>query len=61
MKICDEYVCLACVFVGCPAANLEEDIIRDCKDCPSYRGCKDCVLSGTKFCVKSDRQYKEVF
>lgn len=57
MKRCSEYVGLACVDGSCPKANWEEylerdmDVVRNCKECPFYKGCEDCALSCTKYCV----------
>ena len=28
------------------------DVIKSCEDCPYYKGCEDCGLSGTGECDK---------
>lgn len=62
MKICKSYVGVACVDGTCPQANREEyeercmPLINNCKDCFYYKGCEDCALDGTDFCVKEREQ-----
>ncbi len=56
-KICEGYVGVACVDGTCPKANSEEyaergmDVIRNCSECCYYKGCEDCALLDTKYCV----------
>lgn len=56
-EICGRYVGLACVDGSCPVANMEDiaergmDVVRSCRDCHLYRGCEDCALVGTEYCV----------
>lgn len=55
-KRCGDYVGVACVDGSCPIANQDiyqeygMDVIRRCKDCWMYRGCRDCALYGTEYC-----------
>ncbi len=55
---CKKYVGVLCVDGSCPVANMEEyverciDVIRNCDDCFYYKGCDDCALQGTPYCVK---------
>ena len=59
MKVCKNYVGLACVDGSCPKANAEEyevrcmDVVRNCNECHFYRGCDDCALDGTEYCDKA--------
>lgn len=61
MKRCKGYVGVVCVNGSCPIANIEEyeergyDVVRNCKDCHYYRGCEDCALENTPYCVKEDK------
>lgn len=58
MKRCGDYIGVACVDGSCPKANAEEyaercmDVISNCNDCFYYKGCEDCALYGTEYCVK---------
>ena len=58
MSRCKNYVGLTCVNGNCPIALREEyeeygmDVIKSCEDCPYYKGCEDCGLSGTGECDK---------
>ena len=57
-KICISYVGVACVDGSCPKAHCEEyvacdmDAIKNCCDCPYYKGCEDCALCETEYCKK---------
>lgn len=57
---CKNYVGVVCVDGTCPMANREEyeeccmSLINNCEDCFYYKGCEDCALSGTEYCVKLD-------
>lgn len=57
---CRDYVGVACVDGRCPKVQAEEyeefgmTVIRNCADCFFYEGCKDCALSGTEYCDKSE-------
>lgn len=61
-KRCPDYVGIACVDGSCPIANSDEyeercmDVIKKCDDCFCYRGCKDCALAGTKYCIDNDQK-----
>ena len=61
MKQCEEYVGVACVDGSCPIANRDEyvergyDVVTDCNECSFYEGCEDCALSGTEYCIKTER------
>lgn len=61
MKVCSEYVGEACVDGTCPVANMEEyaergmDVVKKCSECFYYKGCEDCALSGTEYCVKAGK------
>lgn len=61
MKKCKRYVGVSCVNGSCPMALREEyeercmDVINSCEDCPYYKGCEDCGLSGTPDCIKEDK------
>ena len=54
---CRNYVGVACVDGSCPSANREEyeerymPVIKGCSDCFYYRGCVDCALSDTQYCI----------
>lgn len=60
MNRCKGYVGVACVDGSCPIANREEyeercmDVIENCKECWRYKGCEDCALDGTEYCVKAE-------
>lgn len=59
MKVCKGYCGIVCVDGSCPKANQEEyeercmNVIKNCKDCPFYKGCEDCVFFDTQYCIKS--------
>lgn len=61
MKRCKGYVGLACVDGSCPIANMEEyeercmDVITKCDNCFYYKGCNDCALLGTEYCIKQTK------
>ena len=56
LKVCKNYVGVACVDGTCPAAQIEEyaerciPIVKKCSDCFYYRGCEDCALHDTEYC-----------
>lgn len=56
-KICKNYVGVSCVNGICPQAQKEEYeehgvfIPKKCKDCWMYKGCEDCALYETKYCI----------
>lgn len=58
MARCKSYVGVACVDGSCPIANAEEreercmETIKKCKDCWMYKGCEDCALNGTEYCME---------
>lgn len=62
MKICMDYVGLACVDGSCPKANAEEyaercmEVVKNCKECFMYKGCEDCALCGTEYCQKDSAE-----
>ncbi len=47
-KMCVDYFGIACIDGTCPIANIDEyierdyDVVRECYDCPYYRGCEYC-------------------
>lgn len=57
MKRCGFYLGLACVDGTCPKANAEEyeercmDVVKNCKECWMNKGCEDCALSRTEYCL----------
>lgn len=56
MERCRNYVGVACVDGSCAAANAGEYEERcmeviNCEDCFYYKGCEDCALAGTEYCV----------
>ena len=59
--VCGAYVGVACVDGSCPIANMEEyaergmDVVRNCSECSFYKGCEDCALSDTEYCVKTGK------
>lgn len=61
MRICYGYVGLTCVDGSCPIANMEkyEDccmpVIKKCEDCSFYKGCEDCAVFDTEYCVNKDQ------
>lgn len=60
-KICVTYTGIACVDGSCPKANAAEyaercmDIVRNCIECPYYRGCEDCAFYGTELCERASK------
>ena len=58
MKKCKNYCGVNCVNGNCPVALREEyeercmDVIKDCSECPYYRGCEDCAFQGEEQCPK---------
>lgn len=58
MSRCKGYVGLSCVDGTCPKANAEEyvkrcmDVIKNCDECFYYKGCEDCALFDTEYCIK---------
>lgn len=54
---CRNYVGVAYVDGSCPSANREEyeerymPVIKGCSDCFYYRGCVDCALADTQYCI----------
>ncbi|WP_418560222.1 hypothetical protein [Hominenteromicrobium sp.] len=57
-KRCKGYVGVACVDGSCPMANRDEyedyctPIVNSCDECGCYKGCEDCALFGTEYCIK---------
>lgn len=58
---CKGYVGVACVDGTCPIANREDyeeygiPLINNCKECFYYKGCEDCALNETEYCVKANQ------
>ena len=50
-KYCPDYLCSTCVDGGCPMVLAREypeyydDPVRNCGECPFYKGCEDCSNS----------------
>lgn len=61
MRRCTDYVGVACVNGSCPIANMEEyaergmDVITNCNECSFYKGCDDCAMAGTEYCLSPER------
>lgn len=57
---CKAYVGVSCVDGSCPIANMEEyeercvPLVKRCEDCFYYKGCEDCGLCDTEYCIKQD-------
>ncbi len=57
---CTGYCGVSCVDGSCPKALRDEyeergyDVVRNCEECPRYKGCEDCAFDGTVLC-----DYKE--
>ena len=60
--ICGGYCGVACVNGSCPKALAEEyaercmDVIKECDECPDYRGCEDCAFKDTDECIKNSKK-----
>lgn len=50
-KRCKEYIGEACADGSCLNINTDVDAIESCDKCPYYKGCEDCVWSGTEYCT----------
>lgn len=65
MKRCKSYVGITCIDGHCPKALAEEyaerdmDVIKNCNDCPYYRGCDDCYFFDTEYCTDEERKKYE--
>lgn len=65
VKRCKGYCGVTCVDGSCPIANREEyeergyDVVKNCKDCPYYKGCEDCYFNGTEMCEKTTEKGRE--
>lgn len=55
---CIDYLGVACIDGMCP--KVSSPSIENCEDCHFYGGCEDCYFKGTKFCDKSDTEFKGV-
>lgn len=56
-EVCEGYCGVTCIDGHCPKANAEEyaergmDVICACQECIYYKGCEDCFLYDTEYCV----------
>lgn len=65
-NFCPSYIGEVCVNGTCSIACKEDyeemgiPLVRNCNECPYYKGCKDCALGCTSACIKNRKTSENI-